>query len=156
MRILESVRKILKRPLGKILQPTALARLLKRERGKLIVVGDATGRRLAELGVIPAIWIYDGKEMRKKLKDKIPFPTHIAVNPPGAITESLKGAIDDSLKMKRARIFVQGEEDLATIYAIKAAPLSSVVVYGQPRKGIVYVKVDPKIKRWVRNLIPSL
>lgn len=156
MRVPEPVRKIMKRPLGKILHPTALARLLKREKCKLIVVGDVAGRCLGELGITPAIWIYDGKEMRKKLKDKVPFPTHIAVNPPGAITESLKGAIDDALRTRKARIFVQGEEDLATAYAIKAAPLGSVVVYGQPRKGIVYVKVDLKSKRWVRTLIPSL
>ena len=42
---------------------------------------------------------------------------------------------------------VQGEEDLLTLFAILAAPLESLVIYGQPGEGIVAVSVT-EAKKW--------
>lgn len=135
MRIPEKIKKELKRPLGKVFQ---IKELLKKIRGKkAVAVGDITGKKLKDFGREPEIWIYDGKEKRKRVGFSIPLPTHIARNPKGNITENLMKAIKDVLKIGKGRVFVKGEEDLAALYAAFKAQKSFVVLYGQPDKGIV-------------------
>jgi len=41
---------------------------------------------------------------------------------------------------------VCGEEDLATIPAVVYAPIGSIVIYGQPKEGVVLIKVTPETK----------
>jgi hypothetical protein len=51
---------------------------------------------------------------------------------------------------------VEGEEDLLTLVAVVEAPENSLVVYGQPREGLVVVKVDEKIKKRVKEIVDSM
>ena len=69
------------------------------------------------------------------------FPTHIVGNPRGNITPSLMRAVDDAMRTGEGRILVKGEEDLATLYCIAVAPIGALVIYGQPKKGMVVVEV---------------
>ena len=155
-----SLRKKLKRPLGKVVSFESLAKVLKQRRPTrgLIAVGDVTGKRLTDASIRPWIWVYDGFERRERVKWSIPLPTHAAVNPHGVITESLMAAIKDAVKMKReSRVYVRGEEDLAALCCIAEAPVGAVIVYGQPRKGVVVVPVTKKKKDWARTLLsPNL
>ena len=50
-------------------------------------------------------------------------------------------------------IKVSGEEDLAVLPAVLLAPLNSLVLYGQPRKGIVVIKVTEKKKKEIKKVI---
>jgi hypothetical protein len=50
-------------------------------------------------------------------------------------------------------ILVDGEEDLAVIPLVIAAPLSSVVIYGQPNEGIVLRVIDEYAKTAARRLL---
>jgi hypothetical protein len=51
---------------------------------------------------------------------------------------------------------VTGEEDLAALPAMLAAPLGSTVVYGQPGEGMVRVAVTPEARRRARELFEGL
>ena len=50
-------------------------------------------------------------------------------------------------------IIVDGEEDLAVIPLVIAAPLASVVLYGQPNEGVVLRVIDDRAKAAARNLL---
>lgn len=143
MKISKADRMKLKRPLGRIL---SIAQVIKIARTKkIIAVGDVCGKALAEHEIKPWIWIYDGKELRKPVQWKIPKANAIAKNPRGNVTTSLMRAIDLAMRKKReTKIFVKGEEDLATLYCIAAAPKNTTIVYGQPSKGIVVADVERK------------
>jgi uncharacterized protein (UPF0218 family) len=148
IKISEELRKKLKKPLGKLVKNRDLKKFfksLRQKKLKIIAVGDVTGKKLIEAGISPDLWIYDGKEMRKKVKWEIPLPTHYAKNPRGKITESLQKAIDDAIKTKNSRVFVDGEEDLSALYCL--LKFNALILYGQPKKGIVavYPSKKPKI-----------
>ena len=52
-----------------------------------------------------------------------------------------------------AKIIVDGEEDLLALFAVVSAPVGSMVMYGQPREGIVVVSVNARTKNMVQNII---
>jgi len=154
MKITGSIRKKLKEPLGRLIQEPELKKLKGRmKKSFVIAVGDVCGKRLEKSGINVNIWIYDGKVMRKPVKWKIDFPTHVVGNPSGNITPSLMRAVDNAIRKKYGRIFVKGEEDLASLYCIAVAPLKSFVVYGQPKKGIVVVEIDKENKKKAVSII---
>jgi uncharacterized protein (UPF0218 family) len=152
MKVPESVKKILKSPLGRLMGASEIKRL-KGKKKFIIAVGDVSGKKLMGAGIDVDLWIYDGMETRKPVKWEIAFPSHIVSNPKGNITPPLMRAIDDALLKKEGKIFVKGEEDLATLYCIAVAPIGSLVVYGQPKKGMVVVDVDKESKKKAVSLI---
>ena len=87
--------------------------------------------------------------MRKKMQPQI-FPDKKIVqvkNPQGTITQEAITAIQKALQSKeQTQIVVEGEEDLLTLITVLYAPENSMVIYGQPNKGIVAVKVTAQKK----------
>ncbi|MEM4590147.1 MAG: DUF359 domain-containing protein [Candidatus Micrarchaeia archaeon] len=162
-RLSSRLRKELSRPLGKVFSGDELLHFisnkLKKNDFKIIAIGDETGRFLYENKIIPSIWIYDGKVRRKKIKHRIPFPDYIVKNPRSVITEDLCAAIDDALdtknKKKKLKIFVKGEEDLAALYAIYKAK-NSLILYGQPNKGIVAIITNNRIRKRVKMILEKM
>ena len=125
----------------------------------LIAVGDVTGKKLVDKRIEPDIWIYDRKEMRKKVKWKTPFPTHLVKNPRGTITRNLIAAIKDAIsigKRSKSKIFVKGEEDLSVLPAIEIAPIGTIIVYGQPKKGVVFIEVNKQAKSFAKKILSSI
>ena len=131
---------------------------------KLISVGDVTTFHLLEAGIFPEICIVDNRTKRK------PVDRHVSTrnmdnvyeevsveNPAGIITDELiKTLCEAFTSEKPIRIFVKGEEDLATLPVILLAPLGAVVLYGQPDEGVVFVKVTEEKKREIRTLFEKL
>jgi len=140
------IRAELREPLGKLMPASSLRRL-KGKKKMIIAVGDVTGKNLIGMKIIPDIWIYDGMVMRKPVKWELEFPTHIVGNPRSNITPSLMRAVDDAMRQGKGRILVRGEEDLATLYCIAVAPIGALVIYGQPKKGMVVVEVDKESRK---------
>ena len=69
-------------------------------------------------------------------------------NPAGIITDELIKTLSEAFASEKPlRIFVRGEEDLATLPVILMAPLDSVVLYGQPDEGVVFVKVTEEKRK---------
>jgi uncharacterized protein (UPF0218 family) len=50
-------------------------------------------------------------------------------------------------------IEVDGEEDLAPMFVLATAPLGTIIVYGQPRQGVVMRVLDVQAKQRARNLL---
>jgi len=48
---------------------------------------------------------------------------------------------------------VEGEEDLAPMFVLATAPLGTIIVYGQPRQGVVMRILDLQAKQRARNLL---
>jgi len=155
----KEVKEAVKKPLGKIYPQKGVLAMLKRARigaKRIVAVGDATGAFLVSERISPGVWIYDGKEYRKPVRHLLPIPTHIVSNPKGRITLMLRSAIDDALKSRKsARIYVHGEEDMAALYVIARAK-GRLVLYGQPEKGIVAVKVGIKEQKKAESLLCML
>jgi len=127
-----------------------LGELVKKEKPtKIISVGDMVSRNLHEHHIIPQVSIVDNQSMRKKMQPQI-FPDKKIVqvkNPQGTITQEAITAIQKALQSKeQTQIVVEGEEDLLTLITVLYAPENSMVIYGQPNKGIVAVKVTAQKK----------
>jgi uncharacterized protein (UPF0218 family) len=115
----------------------------------IISVGDTVSRNLHKHNIIPKISITDNQSMRQRLEPH-PFPNKTIVktkNPQGTITQEAITAIKTAFKSKdQVEIVVDGEEDLLTLIVVLYAPENSLVLYGQPNRGLVVVKVTPKKK----------
>ena len=121
---------------------------------------------MLKIGVTPGIAIVDGMTKRSpwNLADEIDrtrFDEVIEVkNPAGSITSELFRACDlvvSHLRSGRSSIvIVDGEEDLAPIPLHLMLPLGSVVLYGQPNKGIVARVTDLLAKENCRNIVSQM
>ena len=160
MRLPDEVRPLLKRPLGQLFSDvaTAVERLRRLHPPKLIAVGDVVTAELLEAGLKPDVAVVDMMVMRSPADEKTKraienFEAAIVKvkNPAGTITQELREALETA--RSPLKIVVDGEEDLATLPAVLLAPLSSVVVYGQPGEGLVLVEVTEQKKREFEELL---
>jgi uncharacterized protein (UPF0218 family)/phosphopantetheine adenylyltransferase len=110
----------------------------------LITVGDVTTKTALDMDVVPDIALIDGKTKRIELSDSHQINIHhfeqniMATNPAGQLTPDLLNAIELCFQSEEhSVIVVDGEEDLAPLFVHLCAPLGTVVLYGQPNKGIV-------------------
>ena len=126
----------------------------------LIAVGDVTCKTLIDLKFTPDIAIIDGITKREKLEESEMVDTSVfankisAVNPPGRLTPELGDAIAEALGEEESTvIIVEGEEDLAPLLLHLMAPISSTVVYGQPKVGVVVQHTSLNVKERCRNIL---
>ncbi|MEM2934235.1 MAG: DUF359 domain-containing protein [Methanocellales archaeon] len=169
----QELREKLKKPLGKLYSGANCMEKLKAELNmdmerederKIITVGDVVTHSAIKKGILPDIAIVDEKTLRARVSEEVIedtkqffLKTVRAPNPAGTLTPELIAAIKEALNSKyRVRIFIEGEEDLATLPAIALAPLSSVIIYGQPSEGIVAVKVTDSKKKLARALMEKM
>jgi hypothetical protein len=169
----ESLRDAFKEPLGPV--TTDAEELLEgvdetRERHgsagspQLIAVGDVVTYHLREAGRAPDVAFADGKTEREAVREEVESALaataerRIAVeNPAAALSAALLDALVEALAAAEpVTIEVTGEEDLAALPAMLAAPLGSTVVYGQPGEGMVRVAVTPETRRRARELFEGL
>ena len=162
----EKLRKRLKKPLGTLIAGNfdetvkKFKEILAKEKpAKLIAVGDAVSESLMKNGVFPDVFIIDNKVMRKEITP-LKFGaerTLYAKNPAGTISkeawEKIKNALNSDLQTK---IIIDGEEDLLALPAVLFAPENSFVVYGQPREGMVIIKVTEEKRREVESIIDEM
>ena len=146
-RLPEAERSSLKKPFGRV-YPDIHA-LLPGIRGRTVyAVGDVVTHNLVKEGISPQIAIIDGHTMREPCTrvPTLPFRRIVARNPPGTISDDLIRAIRDAVEDPPALIFVEGEEDLAVLPLVLAAPPGVVILYGQPKEGVVLREVDGEAK----------
>jgi len=156
----------LKEPFGMLIQGTfsetmsKLETIIKNEKPpKIISVGDTVSQNLHEHKVNPQLSITDNKRMRRRIQPRI-FPNKSVIhvkNPQGTITEEAIATIQKALESDgQIHIIVEGEEDLLTLIAVLHAPEKSLVVYGQPYKGIVVVRVTLEKKAEVMEILKAM
>lgn len=139
-------------------------RVKKETKGKkdsLITVGDVTSYNFIENGLLPDLIIIDAKERRKKFGKKIVFrhPQIKVKNPPGYITVDLWKGVEEGMRQLgrgKRKIVVEGEEDLAVIPCVMHAPLGTNIFYGHFEKGLIWMKVNGKIKKQIKGLLETI
>mgnify|MGYP006080341689 CR=1 FL=1 len=126
----------------------------------LVTVGDVTTKTLLEMGVTPDLALIDGMTKRSKLDEADlvnpeAFEHRLtAVNPAGVLTPSLCETLQEALRAEEPVLLeVEGEEDLAPLVIHCFAPIGTVVLYGQPRTGVVMQITSLAVKQRCRNLL---
>ncbi|MBT4328174.1 GTP-dependent dephospho-CoA kinase family protein [Nitrosopumilus sp.] len=122
----------------------------------IITVGDKTTEKMIEYGMIPSLQIIDGFEKRKKRE----FPKYgdeleLKIdNPATEITLESIEMIKKAFTMNSpVRLIVNGEEDLLVLPVCIHAPENSIVLYGQPNKGLVLVQITTEIRNKAQTLL---
>ena len=160
MKLPNSLRDQFKNPLGVLLpedmaDKTHISEYLS-DNSYIITVGDRTTEKMIYFGLIPSLQIIDGVEKREKRElPKLENATELTVdNPAAEITPQSIDVIKQAFTLQSpVRIVVNGEEDLLVIPVCVHAPENSVVLYGQPNKGLVIVKVTPEIRNKTQGLL---
>lgn len=162
----EFMRVELKKPLGKLLTgPTnETVNLLRTELTQkkpiyFSVVGDFTSKNILNAGLEPDLVVVDNRVMRSEVppldlggRQKI-----TAFNQAGTVDPSAWRALGEAVILKsRVSVIVEGEEDLLVLPLISLTPIGSLIVYGQPREGMVLVEVTKKIKGWVEDFLSRM
>lgn len=136
-----------KRPFG-TLYPDIPALLPALEGRPVYAVGDVVTENILKAGITPQIAIIDGYTMRSPVNRSPLLLSRRATawNPAGTITPELIAAIEEAVADPPRLIIVDGEEDLAVIPLVIAAPPGAVVLYGQPCEGVILRIVDAEAK----------
>jgi len=121
-----------------------------------IAIGDITLQKFQSSQWPFSLGIYDGHSQRQKIDHifmKSPENILKIKNPAGMITNQLFNFLADFFensenkrKQKQNLLMIDGEEDLTTVAAVLAAPLNTMIYYGQPNQGLVELTVTEKIK----------
>lgn len=160
-----ALRELLKKPLGRLMDADAAVGFLKQRRPAMLVsVGDSSTAMLLRHGILPDIAIYDYMVMRrsvdeatkKAIDDFNDMERLSAKNPAGCITDELMAALQQAFKARRAKVFVDGEEDLAALPAVFLAPIRSIVLYGQPNEGVVAIEVTAAAQENARRIYEQM
>jgi uncharacterized protein (UPF0218 family) len=119
-------------------------------------VGDVVTEQLFSAQAPWFLAVIDGYTKRSPYHISIPTDVTAVIvdNPPGCISSDLIDAIQCAMsvsfvspcssKLIRTLIKVNGEEDLALLPLLLAAPKDTVLLYGQPDEGIVALVVNSK------------
>jgi hypothetical protein len=160
------LRRELKNPLGTLIKGSPkdtmreLTAAIQREKPVLVIsVGDEVSRNMLKYGIKPNVMIVDNKVMREETKpiETTGFDVVKVRNPAGTMTPEAWRAIKEAFRKKRpTRILVDGEEDLLTLAVIMEAPEKALVVYGQPREGIVVTKANRDTKQRVGQIVRAM
>ena len=164
MTISDSLRERLKVPLGTLIpEAQASKRAIQSiipEGAYVVSVGDRTTEKMITFGLVPSLQIVDNQEKRQRRR---PLDAEDALscleckNPAAGITPQCIGAVKDAFLLEPpVRITVDGEEDLLVVPACIHAPKNSVVLYGQPDRGLVVVPVTAEIRNRARDILESI
>ncbi len=118
-------------------------------------VGDVVTHNLQKKGITPAIAVVDGYTMRSPCRrTQVIHGECIRVkNPAGSLTDDLIHALEHAIEHPPVTVIVEGEEDLAVIPLVIAAPEGTVVLYGQPHQGVVLRRVNAEAKNIARQFL---
>jgi uncharacterized protein (UPF0218 family) len=165
-RLTDELRARLKHPIGTLIVGSSeetvsrLSVLMKTEKpARIIAVGDFLSSEMARHGIQADVYILDNKIMRKPIKPidiKTEEVLHVG-NPASTITHRAWETVCIAVKSTSIiKIIVDGEEDLLALPAIICAPATSFVIYGQPHKGIVLVRVSENKRREIKTLLEGM
>jgi uncharacterized protein (UPF0218 family) len=160
LRLPESLRRELREPLGPVHQDVSS---VPRD-APVVAVGDIVTYHLSQAGRHPSVAVIDRRTQREAVDPAVEAALlederrQVTVdNPAGTITASLVAALVDAIDdPEPVVIVVTGEEDLAVLPAVFAAPDDACVLYGQPDEGMVQVTVDADARETARDLLSRM
>ncbi|MHA2140684.1 MAG: DUF359 domain-containing protein [Candidatus Thorarchaeota archaeon] len=124
----------------------------------VIAVGDVTTATLLDQGYVPDVSIVDGITRRGKFEGTFSGEQeYLIYNPAAVLFPEAWSTIDTAIHdKKKSLVFVDGEEDLMGFPGVLLAPKGSVMLYGQPDSGIVWVPVHKENKSIARALLDKM
>ncbi|NLI62347.1 MAG: DUF359 domain-containing protein [Methanosarcinaceae archaeon] len=169
-RLPNDIRAFLKNPYGPVFAGNGpeVAKLISKklpDLANVISVGDVTTFNLFSAGIFPRICVIDDFTKRRPFdiksfnRDNHPeFYSKLTVNnPAGFLSDDLIYSVGHAISSNFfTKIIVEGEEDLASLPAIAFAPVGSVILYGQPDKGMVFVEVTKSSKEHSYSLVDEI
>jgi len=136
-------------PFGKLMDEKAMLTAVA-DCENLITVGDVVSMTALKNGLKPKLMIYDFCTERRAMDQlggmlRSIEGTQVRIaNPPGHIVPEMVLGVQQAFKRVGAtKMQVDGEE-------------GACLLYGMPQKGIVFVKVDEKVREQARSLINSM
>ena len=161
-----AMRAELKTPLGHLFRgPPAetVQRLVEfledRETPIFAVVGDFTSESILASSLEPDIVVVDHRVMRITV-DPLDHGSRQIINTKnaqGTVDAEAWEALEEAVTLKsQASVIVEGEEDLLVLPLISLTPLGSVIVYGQPREGMVVIEVTEEVKGWTDDFLARM
>jgi len=150
----EKHRKLFQDPFGELYRnlDEVIPKILDRV---VYAVGDVVTHNLRKKGIIPDIAVVDGYTMRSPCS-RVPEIHGECIrvkNPAGTLTDDLIRALEYAVDHPPFTVIVDGEEDLAVIPLVMAAPDGAIILYGQPRQGVVFRVVNSDAKYTARQFL---
>ena len=155
----ESARDAFKDPIGPVY--TDAEPLLSEAGSPVITVGDVVTYHLLAADHTPAVAVVDGQTERETVTDEVraglPQADVTVASEPATVSLGLLDALVDAIGADGETVIsVDGEEDLAVVPAVLAAPEGASVVYGQPGEGMVLATIDADLRSRMRELADRL
>ena len=121
-------------------------------------VGDFVSSNIIEAGLHPDLVIIDHKVMRKSVDPLEIDRTQVNVfNPPGTITaESQRILFSAAGECKNLAVIVDGEEDLLVLPLMAHMAIGSIIVYGQPREGMVVITISEERRGFAKRFMGTM
>jgi hypothetical protein len=150
----EEHRRLFKEPFGILFQ--SIDEVVPLIEGRdVYTVGDVVTHNLRKKGITPTVAVVDGYTMRSPC-NRMPAVHGECIqvrNPAGTITDELVCALEHAVRNPPSTIVVDGEEDLAVIPLVLTAHDGTIVLYGQPHKGVVLRTVDSEARKTARRFL---
>ena len=161
-----SMRAELKKPLGQLLlgEPSETVEELRRilcygEPPMFAVVGDFTTKNVLEAGLEPDVVVVDHRVMRVDVDPLDHAERRIlrCDNRQGTVDAQAWAVLEEAVSLKSsATVIVEGEEDLLVLPLILLMPGGALIVYGQPREGMVVVEASRERKGWAEEFLARM
>ena len=155
----------LKTPLGELIRGNVsdnvviLREMLEEKKPPCFAtVGDYVTFYVMESGLNPDLAVVDHRVMRQDVDPFKFIRAKVAViNPAGTIKAEAQRVLWDAITLKkRLGVVVEGEEDLLVLPLMAMMPIGSVIVYGQPREGMVVVTLTEERRRWAKDFMAEM
>jgi uncharacterized protein (UPF0218 family) len=155
----------LKTPLGELIRGdvsdnvVVLREILEEKKPPCFAtVGDYVTFYVIESGLHPDLAVVDHRVMRQTVEPfKFKTDKVTVSNPAGTIKAEAQRVLRDAITLKkRLGVVVEGEEDLLVLPLMAMMPIGSVIVYGQPREGMVVVTLTEERRRWAKDFMAEM
>ena len=162
LRLPDTLRTAFKDPLGTVYTDAEALLRESNADAPLVAVGDVVTYHLLTVDATPDVAVIDGRTERTAVDEEVRETLATVAgtervrvdNDPATLSRDLLAALRDALDAPAPVVIeVDGEEDLATLPAIAAAPEGASVVYGQPGEGMVHVLVTAETRETATDLL---
>lgn len=139
-------------------EKAVVKRILDEEPELVITVGDVTTATVLDEGYTPRVMLVDGITKRGPFEREFTAENQFLIyNPAAVIYPEAWSTIATAIAHKKSTLIsVDGEEDLLGFPAVLLAPEGSVILYGQPNEGIVWVPVNAENRKLARTLLEQM
>ena len=160
------LRERLSRPFGPVLGfDEAAARLARRRPQKVVAVGDQIVMNLLRADLKPDVAIVDlacqrhpvPREWERAMREAAGRGMdHSVPNPAGGVHPRMEEALRTLLADGSGWLLIEGEDDLCSLVVMASAPPQTLLLYGQPKMGVVWVEIDSQVQKLAQELLAKL